>query len=310
MADPAPLHADIADGPDGGAAQWITTADARRLRVARWNPPGPARGTVLIFQGRTEYIEKYGVLAADLVAAGFTAVAIDWRGQGLSDRLLPDPLSGHVGRFADYQLDVAALLTHLAATDCPQPLSLVAHSMGGAIGLRALIAGAPIRRAVFSAPMWGILIAPRLRPAAWATARAARWLGLTHRYAPGGSARAYASLIPFADNLLTTDPAQFARMARQTEAVPELALGGPSLGWLSEALMECRALAALPSPDTPCLTLLGTDEAIVDPVAVRARMARWPGGDLKVLDGARHECLMEAPSLRSQAMAALIGHLG
>jgi len=44
------------------------------------------KGTVLLFPGRTEYIEKYGPAAADFLARGFATVVIDWRGQGLADR--------------------------------------------------------------------------------------------------------------------------------------------------------------------------------------------------------------------------------
>lgn len=53
----APLFEDIAQGPDGGAAYWVTIADGVRLRVARWIP-GNANGTVMIFPGRSEYIEN------------------------------------------------------------------------------------------------------------------------------------------------------------------------------------------------------------------------------------------------------------
>jgi uncharacterized membrane protein YbhN (UPF0104 family) len=37
-------------------------------------------------------------------------LTIDWRGQGLADRMLPDRRIGHVGKFSDYQTDLAAVL--------------------------------------------------------------------------------------------------------------------------------------------------------------------------------------------------------
>ena len=40
----------------------------------------------------------------------------------------------------------------------PRPWRLLAHSMGGTIGLRALTRGVPVAAAVFSAPMWGIRV--------------------------------------------------------------------------------------------------------------------------------------------------------
>ena len=87
MAGAAPLFPQ-ADGPQGGVAQWLTTSDGVRVRVAVWGRDAP-KGTVLLFPGRTEYVEKYGRAAGDLLARGFATVAIDWRGQGLADRLQP-----------------------------------------------------------------------------------------------------------------------------------------------------------------------------------------------------------------------------
>ena len=107
--DPAPFLDDIAYGPEGGAACWVKTSDEVKIRVGYW-PLKNAKGTVLLFPGRTEFIEKYGQAAAALAARGFASVAIDWRGQGMAERLLADPLVGHVNHFPDYQKDVAAMI--------------------------------------------------------------------------------------------------------------------------------------------------------------------------------------------------------
>ena len=47
------------------------------------------KGTVCIFPGRTEFIEKYFEVVRDLRARGFAVAVLDWRGQGLSDRARP-----------------------------------------------------------------------------------------------------------------------------------------------------------------------------------------------------------------------------
>ncbi|MFZ9133728.1 MAG: alpha/beta fold hydrolase, partial [Gemmobacter sp.] len=159
MLEQAPLRADLAQGPEGAEAFRVRAADGVAVRLVVWPRPG-ARGSVLILPGRTEYAEKYGPVAADLARAGLAAAAIDWRGQGLADRLLPDPMKGHVGHFAEYQADLDACLLALAARegdDLPRPRLMLAHSMGGAIGLRALLRGAGgFAAAAFSAPMWGL----------------------------------------------------------------------------------------------------------------------------------------------------------
>jgi len=294
----APLFNEISDGPPKGYAHWLTAADGVRLRIGVW--PEGEKGTVLLFPGRTEYIEKYGRAAADLNARGYATLAIDWRGQGLADRLLDEPSTGHVNKFQDYQLDVQAAVKAADDMDLPRPYYLLGHSMGGAIGLRALIQGLDVKAAAFSAPMWGILIAPVLRPFAWAISTVARKLGLGHKLAPGTQAETYVVASPYQDNMLTTDAEMFNYMRSQITAHPELALGGPSLQWLNEALIEARKLAAVPPPKIPTLTGLGTRERIVDAAAIRAQMRRWKNGALEIFEGSEHEIMMEDPKTRAR----------
>jgi lysophospholipase len=300
----APLYRDVADGPEGGRAWWLEAPDGVRLRLGHW-PAGEARGTVLLMPGRTEYIEKYGRAARDLAALGYGTLTIDWRGQGLSDRIQHDPMSGHVLRFTDYQHDVDVMLAHAAALDLPRPWHMLGHSMGGTIGLRAAMRDLPFASCAFSAPMWGIAMTAILRPLAWALSWISRYLGLGHVYAPGGTRHSYILTEPFETNLLTRDREMHAYMVAQLRAHPELSLGGPSLHWLFEALRECRRLAAMPSPDLPCLTFIGSEEKIVSLSAIEARIQRWPDAQLERVEGARHEFLMETPATRAHVMRLL-----
>ena len=300
MAEAAPYHADIAGNADG-VCHWLTTADGLRIRVGHWPLKGGA-GTVLIFPGRTEYVEKYGRTALDFAKHGLASVAIDWRGQGIADRLLANRAVGHVNVFGDYQLDVKATLAHMRDLGLPEPYHLLGHSMGGCIGLRSLYEDLPVASVVFSAPMWGIQMAPALRPIAWGLSSVSRPLGFGGVFAPGQQAETYVMRATALDNTLTSDEASFDLLQDQLRNQPDLALGGPSLHWLNEALREMRSLSQRPSPDLPCVTFLGSEEAIVDPTRIHDRMARWPGGDLVVLEGGRHEVLMERADIRDRVI--------
>ena len=292
----APFHAEMAEAPAGGAAHWLRADDGTRLRAAHF--PDGDRGTVLLFSGRTEYCEKYGRAAESFRRRGYAMATIDWRGQGLSDRTGETPLVGHVGRFTDFQQDVRALVAYARALDLPRPWYLVAHSMGGAIGLRALYDILPVRAAAFSAPMWGIRIHPAARPIARVVGHWGTKLGAGTRQMPFTSSKSYVDEAPFEGNLLTSDPEMYAYMRRHTAEVPELALGGPSIAWLSSALGELRVLMRRPAPKLPCVTWLGSDEGIVRPAAIRDRMITWTAGRLEILEGARHEIMMELPEIR------------
>ncbi|WP_299297196.1 alpha/beta hydrolase [uncultured Tateyamaria sp.] len=294
----APLFTDVSPAPIDGAAYWTHASDGVRLRVGVYQPDAP-KGTVLLFPGRTEYVEKYAPAAGDLAARGYATIVIDWRGQGLADRLLDDARIGHVETFGDYQLDVAAMVAAAQELNLPKPYYLLAHSMGGCIGLRSLHDGLDVRSAAFTGPMWGIRISPHLRPVAWALGRMMPAIGQGHRLPPGTILDSYVLTADFDDNVLTTDFEMFDMMRQQLQAHPELALGGPSFVWLREALDETLALARMPAPQVPCDAFLGTNERIVHTGRIEARMDTWTHGTLHMMQGGEHEVLMEDATTRA-----------
>jgi len=68
--------------PDDVVTGAIQTPDGVNLRFARWAPPPGRKGTVCLFQGRAEFIEKYFETVRELRARGFAVATMDWRGQG------------------------------------------------------------------------------------------------------------------------------------------------------------------------------------------------------------------------------------
>ncbi len=302
MTAPAPLFQTLADGPEGGRAVWLQTEDGVRIRAGYW--PGGRLGTVVFLPGRTEYVEKYGRAARDLAQRGWSMVTLDWRGQGLADRPLTDPMLGHVGHFTDYQRDLDRLLLWLheqgQGLGLSGPLMLMSHSMGGLIALRGLARGLPFRASVFSAPMWGIRIPLWRRPLAGAMRRLPFALPQDRGYAPTTSGQSYILRTAFGDNHLTGDAEMWSWLHSQLEAEPGLRLGGPSLGWLRGALRECATMARVGSPATPALAVLGSLEHIVTAAPIRRRMSHWQGGRLEIYTGARHEVPMEAPEHRKR----------
>jgi len=298
--EPAPFLSDIAEGPEGGRAYWLRAADETRIRIGVW--PEGDKGTILMFPGRTEYIEKYGRVAAEFATRGYGMVAVDWRGQGLSDRPAHRADMGHVVSFDEYREDVAVLRQAFRDLDLKKPCFLLGHSMGGAIGLRALYDGLPACAAVFTAPMWGIRMTRFLRAISGIVLGLSKPLGLDKNFAPTTGP---AAPMVFDSNPLTRDRSQFDYMEGQVAKHPELALGGPSITWVHAALEENTALLAMDPLDIPNLTFLGTEEEIVESAAIHERMANWPNGRLKVVQGARHEVLMETPDLRTPCIDAI-----
>ena len=293
----ATFYNDLAEGPDGGQAWWVTASDGVRLRMGGWRCDQP-KCTVLLFNGRSEYIEKYGRNADDFLTKGYNILTIDWRGQGLSDRLIKDTRAGHVCSFASYQHDVKALMDHAEAAGFAGPYYLIGHSMGGIIGFRALKEGLNVQAVVFSSPMWGIKLPLIFRPCARLIARVAVAIGMRHSYVLTGSPDNYVATNEFEGNGLTNDRSMYAYLQRQARAVPQFALGSPTMNWLRNAFDEIDFVQSSQAPDLPCITFLGGDEDIVNVRKVRARATSWPGAKLIEIPGGRHEMLMDSPELR------------
>lgn len=297
MTETAPFHQLPEDDSRPARAFFVRAEDGVRLRLAVWDDlRGAGAGSVLLFPGRTEYIEKYAPIARRLNAEGYAVIAIDWRGQGLSDRLQDDPRPGHIGEFADYQRDVVELVVAASDLALPRPWHLLGHSMGGCIGLAALHSDLPVASAIFSAPMWGINLHQMPHRAAVAMTALASRLGFEGRSTPGtGAGGTYFVDEAFSTNLLTCHVDEWARLLREAASWPDLTIGGASYRWLGKALAECSRLAALPSPDLPMLASLGSDEKVVSQAAIRDRVQRWDGAHLLEIEGARHEVMMDLP---------------
>jgi lysophospholipase len=297
----------IPDLPPGGIA-WdetleLETSDGVRLRGAVWR--GGARGIVVLLSGRTEFLEKSAVPAADLVARGFSVVSVDWRGQGLSQRLVDPALKGHVGVFTDFHLDLVALTAHRSVAGIAGPRLVLAHSMGGAIGLGAVARGLIAPNAmILSAPMLGIAMPSLMQPVSAATLWIARKLGKMAAWPPFGPVDQPYVFTGFEGNVLTGDPVLFDWMAAALRRNPALQLAQPTLGWMDAAFTEMTWLARQGRLACPGLCLLGSREAVVDPKAARAGAARL-GAELVEIEGARHEVLIEAEPMRGQVWAAI-----
>ena len=303
---------DAPDLPPGGIA-WEQTLDLKasdgvRLRGAVWRggtSDDQGRGLVLLLPGRTEFLEKSSVPAAELVKRGFTVASVDWRGQGRSQRLVDPPLKGHVGHFTDFHRDLAALLGHPGVAGVGGPRLLLAHSMGGAIGLGAIARGLIASDGVIlSGPMLGFTMPKLMRPISCVTLWIARRLGKMEAWPPFGPVDQPYVFTGFEGNFLTSDRAMFDWMAAALRREPALQLASPTLGWFDQSFAEMAWLARQGPLTCPGLCLLGSRERVVDPAAVRAAAARL-GAELVEIDGAEHEMLIEAEPMRAQAWAAI-----
>jgi lysophospholipase len=297
LPEAAPLYGtDAAPVPEGAVAEWFSGAGGARLRAALFPAKGPPRGSVVLSGGRTEPIEKYFEVAQELTRRGFVVLAHDWRGQGLSQRLLPNRLKGHAVGGDDFLADYAALLAAFEPR-LPKPWLAVGHSMGGC--LTALVLARGERRfagAVLSAPMLGLHTSPVSPPVARLIAGALTLVGGGSVSTPGGGDASFEA------NLLTHDPRRYARNVGQTAAYPDLALGAPTWGWLAFAFAAIKELQTGPGVtriEIPVTIVAAGEDRIVDKEGARLVAGRMPQGRYVEAPGAYHEVLQETDAVRA-----------
>ncbi len=289
--------------PPRAEVAWLVRPDGRRLRAALFDSIGAPRGSVVLSGGRNEPIEKYFEVIGELQARGFAVLTHDWRGQGLSDRALADRLRGHCESHEEMVADLVALLD-VYQHRLPEPRIAIGHSMGGCLTLRALVDGEAasgrIAGAILSAPMLGLRTRPLPPAVVSALARLGRIAGRGERYGPAGPGRPFD--LPFDGNVLTQDRARFSRHRALIAACPDLALGGPTWGWLDAAF---RGMALLARPDrlrrvgVPVIICAAQRDRVVDTAALRRAALLLPRGRLVEVPGAYHEILMETDERRA-----------
>ena len=289
----------------GNFHPFFVDAGGFKLRVGRFDADVPS-AICLLLNGQTEFIEKYFEVIDELRGRGFSVITFDWRGQGGSDRLLPDRRKAHIGDFSAYDQDLDAVLKLAVkplAVEKHVPVIAMAHSMGGHILIRHLHdAQDEFAAAILCAPMLGIN--SRGSPW-WVVEKIAHYLNRAEpstEFVWGMAARDQLKL-PFSLQIVTSDPVRYARNQALLAADPELRLNGPTWGWLGAAL-DAIALTRNPgyaeAIQTPCLFFGAGHDRVCDTQAVRAFAKRVPHAEFVEIANAEHEILMERDVFRAE----------
>lgn len=287
--------------------------DDRKVVFTKFGQDRGEKGSVVVSPGRTESSLKYLELAMDLIEAGYSPVyVINHRGQGFSSRWLEDSQKGHVDDYADYRKDFVSFIQVVRqdpAVDRGR-LFAVAHSMGGAILMDALMEnGSPFRAVVLSAPLFRLPLEKSEQITLRDTFLACYIKFACQDYVPGGAPFSWENR-RFEGNDVTQSPVRFAYRDQLWRMWPQLQLGSPTIRWVRETIqanIKRRDLPKLRRIGTPILILQAGQEQVVDNQGHREICDRI--GKLcriQNLPQARHEILMEKDSVRDQALASTL----
>lgn len=283
---------------------YLNTFDGIKLRYGYWRSDNTnGRGTVAVLGGRTEFVEKYHETIQDLLVRGFDVYCMDWRGQGLSERLLKDAQKGYVRSYEHYVSDLAWFLDKVVFKRHNRPLIVLAHSMGANILLHFLKQFPhSIDKAILMAPMVDIQTYPIPSSFVRQCSQFFVKLGL-HKMNIPTLARNDNYHRPFQANWLTHDQNRFHRVQQLIKQNSRLLVTSITFGWLAatyEAIDQLQQPGYLSSIHTPLLLVAAGRDRIVSNQAIRHTATQLSSCRLEIISGARHEILQECDTLRGQ----------
>lgn len=276
------------------------TSDGTSIRyVSLKTKEEKCRGTVLLLNGWTEFIEKYGEPISKLLDMGFNVYSLDWRGQGLSSRALSNREKGHVNDFSEFVEDLHQLVTSILVPNAKQPCVLMAHSMGGNISIQYLHDHPGVfKKVIFCCPMFDLPAPFWMKKVFGFMASTASIFGLEGTYIPG---RGDWVEIPFEENNVTSDPERYAHDLNLLQSNPKLRIGGPTYAWLKSALKAIKRINTktfLEKIDIPIMLFSGTADKIVSIPAHHFAAKHLPDCELVAIEDGKHELLRETDHIQ------------
>ncbi|MDC0584520.1 alpha/beta fold hydrolase [Bacteroidales bacterium] len=254
---------------------------------------------IMISSGRGESIIKYKELIFDLYNNGYSVYIHDHRGQGLSERILQNPLMGHIDTFQYFVDDMKYFYDNEVKTSGHDHIFLLAHSMGGTIGC-TYIEQYPqdFSAAAFSSPMLGlktgICFGSKILT------------GETVKYAPGIE-EATQETFAFEGNTQTSSKIRYNRMTQAFTDNPKAKLAGPTIQWINRCCQQFDVIFNnITNIETPMTIFIAENEQIVNPNACKAFTKNAKAANktctLFFIKNAQHELLMEKDTPRQTTL--------
>lgn len=293
--------------PEKAVESWWQAEDGWEIRRIDWPSLSDAqpRGSLLFLPGRGDHYEKYLETLDHWAHAGWNVTSIDWRGQGLSGRILENRNVGYIEDFSVWIADLK-YFWNIWKAETPAPHVLVAHSMGGHLAMRALVERAVDPVAItLSAPMLGIR--PSGVPLSWSHAFAKLMLRMGRGKHPAWKdSEKPLSPIALRQKILTHSDRRYEDEFFWWNERPDVRLGPPCWRWLERAFASTARLqkrGTLENMERPVLLLAAKFDQLVSTKRIIEDHERLPNSELHCFGlNAAHELLREADEVRDECL--------
>ncbi len=262
--------------------------------------PEQEKGAVVLVTGWTETSQKYAELMFNFYAMGYSIYAMDNRGQGLSQRLSPNPLMVHVENFSDYVFDLKKFMDTVVKKRPHKKTFILAHSTGGLIS--ALFAAKypwDINGVVCSAPLFRINTGHFSESIAHVITSTSIAMGGDMHYVLTHGDEKPEQHLNFAKQQAThSEPRHKVKTAIWSEE-PRSFMSGSSNRWLQRGLEATWWLHdEAPSLDVPFLVFTADQDDRVWNPGMAETCRRMKSCKNYVLKNSYHEIFIEADPLR------------
>lgn len=287
---------------------YMKAKDGHKIRIAHWSPrvqryEKEKSLNALILPGRASFLEKFEEIAYALNQRGINVWSLDWRGQGLSSRLLENHHKGHIDTYASYLIDLHQLVTEYVKPDHNQHNLIIGHSMGGHLALKYLKAYQKyFHGGILACPMLDIKTGIYPKRFAQAASHFITRFGFGDRYI-FGHGNYDPTQEPFEGNMLTHDREKYFAHRELQVRNPELILGGATFNWLHatfESIEEVLQEGYLKSIQRPILLIEAGKEMIVDNKPIEYVRKMLPQCEHRYYEFSRHQLFMEADEIQHQ----------
>lgn len=275
-------------GTVGPETKTFLNAKGKRIFSSYWRPQGKIRAIVYICHGFAEHLQWYEELALKFTAQGCLAFGHDHVGHGRSEGT-----RGHIDDVQDYVDDVLQHCDTVRQAHSGQPVYMIAHSMGGLIALRTVIARPHYFKGVL---LMGPLIKP---PPNEATPTKIFFAKLVAKILP------FLTVSKLSLDHVTRDQEMKTRMEKD----PLRYHGGILCRWgvaVAETLKYIEH--HMDDVNVPFKILHGDKDLLCDIKGSEALFARAKSKDksFKIYPGAFHHLYCETPEVRQEAMTETV----
>ncbi|MEO1747735.1 MAG: alpha/beta hydrolase [Pseudomonadota bacterium] len=284
-----------------------------QLRTGRFeNPPSNPKGVVIVVPGYTAPLEMLSRSINQFHANGFLTYGFEYRGQGLSTRLLSNPEKGHVEDYATFAGDLGAFASSVRRPDLS--LNIYAISQGAHITMR--MAGDGLGNAdryALIVPMAKIMTGDFPYGIARVLAVALSYTGLGEMFAPGRGPWDIADVTFGAETACNANP-QRAQLRDALFALDEnKRVNGPTARWVYESMNSSDLLLG---PDyaeninAPVIMFTAGQDTIVDTDAAVSLCDKLGNCTRQHFEASRHCIGQETDEVRDAIINASIEHFG